>query len=144
MAKSELSKQEALDKAQAYCARAEHCAADVRRKLYEWGVASNLFDEIEESLYSDGFLDDVRFCQAYVHDKVAYQSWGRMKIQAGLQALQLPNDAIRNALAKMDEAQYTANLRALIAQRKSDSEEKRLRFLLQRGFTFDEIKKLLH
>ena len=35
MEKHELSKQEALDKAQAYCARSEHCAADVRRKLRE-------------------------------------------------------------------------------------------------------------
>ena len=38
MAKTELSKLEWLAKAQAYCARAEHCAADVRRKFYEWGL----------------------------------------------------------------------------------------------------------
>ena len=141
MAKTELSKLEWLAKAQAYCAKAEHCAADVRRKLYEWGTPSDLFDEIEESLYSDHFLDDARFCAAYVHDKVEYQSWGRLKIQAGLRALQLPESEISQALKNIDEIAYFGNLRKLIRSRSADSEDKRLRFLSQRGYTFDEIRK---
>ena len=84
MEKHELSKQEALDKAQAYCARSEHCASDVRRKLREWAVDPSLYDFIEEKLYEDNYLNDVRFCKAYVHDKTAYQRWGRLKTQAGL------------------------------------------------------------
>lgn len=141
MEKRELSKAEWLDKAEAYCARSEHCGADVKRKLFEWGTPSDLFDEIEEILYARDFLNDARFCWAYVHDKVAYQSWGRVKIQAGLRALELPEKEIREALDGIDAEQYKKNLHALIAQRKSDSEEKRLRFLLQRGFTYEEIKK---
>jgi len=141
MENRELSKAEWLDKAQAYCARAEHCAADVQRKLYEWGAPADLFDDIEQKLYADDFLNDSRFCHAYVHDKVEYQSWGRLKIQAGLQALHLPSSAIHEALESIDQSVYIANLRALITQRRSDSEDKRLRFLFQRGFTYDEIKK---
>jgi len=143
MAKTELSKLEWLAKAQAYCARAEHCAADVRRKLYEWGLQdAETADVIEENLYADNFLNDRRFCEAYVHDKVAYQSWGRLKIQAGLRALQLPESEIRSALENIDETAYFDNLRKLIRARKSDSEDKRLRFLLQRGFTYEEIKEI--
>lgn len=141
MANHALSQQEALAKAQVYCARAEHCAADVRRKLYEWQIDTDLFEFIEQKLYKDGYLNDARYCKAYVHDKVAYQRWGRMKIQSGLQALQLPHAAIQNALEEIDETQYKRNLRYLMAQRRSDSEEKRMRFLLQRGFSYDEIKK---
>jgi regulatory protein len=141
MANRELSKAEWLDKAEAYCARSEHCAADVRRKLYEWQAPEEITDFIEQNLYENGFLNDARFCQAYVHDKVAFQSWGRRKIEAGLQALQLPSSAIREALENIDEIQYTANLEKLIAQRCSDSEDKLLRFLLQRGFTYEDIKK---
>ena len=142
MANRDLSKAEWLDKAEAYCAKSEHCAADVRRKLYEWGASADLFDEIEEKLYTNDFLNDARFCHAYVHDKVEYQAWGRLKIQAGLRALQLPEKDIRAALEELDEEKYKDNLRALIAQRKSDSEDKRLRFLLQRGFTYEEIRLL--
>ena len=141
MAKTELSKLEWLAKAQAYCARAEHCAADVRRKFYEWGLQDEeIADSIEQNLYADNFLNDRRFCEAYVHDKVAYQSWGRLKIQASLRALQLPESEIRSALENIDETAYFDNLRKLIRARKSDSEDKRLRFLLQRGFTYEEIK----
>ena len=146
MAKTELSNAEWLSKAEAYCARAEHCAADVRRKLYEWGAPAqteeglNFADFIEQKLYGNGFLNDARFCHAYVHDKVAYQSWGRLKIQAGLQALQLPSSEIAEALENIDETAYFRNLRKLVAARQTDTEEKRLRFLLQRGFTYEDIK----
>ncbi len=142
MERTELSRAEWLSKAEAYCARAEHCAADVRRKLYEWGAPAGLSDEIEENLYADGFLDNARFCSAYVHDKVAYQGWGRVKIQAGLRALQLPESAIREAMEEIDEKQYKANLQKLIKQRKGDSEDKRMRFLAQRGFSYDEIRSV--
>lgn len=142
MENRELSKVEWLDKAEAYCAKSEHCAADVRRKLYEWGAPAEIFESIEQKLYANDFLNDARFCAAYVHDKVAYQGWGRLKIQAGLRALDLPESEIRKSLDEIDEKQYKSNLQALFKQRKSDSEEKRLRFLMQRGFTYDEIKKI--
>ena len=148
MGKRELSKAEWLAKAEACCARAEHCAADVRRKLFEWQAPANLFDEIEENLYANDFINDSRFCHAYVHDKVEYQAWGRLKIKAGLQALQLPDSAIREALDSIDETKYFDNLRHLIEQHSSASSaktdeysDKLLRFLLQRGFTYEEIKK---
>lgn len=141
MAKQELSKREWLDKAEAYCAKSEHCAADVRRKLYEWSAPTDLFDGIEESLYKNDFLNDARFCRAYVHDKVAFQSWGRLKIQAGLRALGLPESEIRKSIDEIDEKTYFDNLRALMTSRRGDPEEKKLRFLAQRGFTFEEIQK---
>ena len=141
MENRELSKREWLDKAEAYCAKSEHCAADVRRKLYEWQTPAEIAEFIEQNLYANDFLNDARFCAAYVHDKVAYQSWGRLKIQAGLRALDLPEPEIRKSLDSIDENQYKKNLEALIQQRKSDSPDKLLRFLAQRGFTYDEIKK---
>ena len=150
MENRELSKREWLDKAEAYCAKSEHCAADVRRKLYEWGTPIDEFfaregldivDFIEQNLYVNDFLNDARFCAAYVHDKVEYQSWGRLKIQAGLRALQLPEHEIAKSLDEIDEKTYFSNLRKLISSRKSDPEDKRLRFLAQRGFTYDEIQK---
>ena len=152
MEKHELSKAEWLDKCEAYCARAEHCAADVRRKLYEWQAPAEIADSIEEILYERDFLNDARFCRAYVHDKVEFQRWGRLKIQAGLRALQLPESEIRNALdsigeisePRSNESVYFSNLRKLIQERRSDSEDKRLKFLLQRGFTYEEIKKASH
>ena len=96
-------------------------------------------DSIEQKLRKDDFLNDTRFCHAFVHDKVEYQRWGRLKIQAGLRALQLPESAIREAMDTIDEKRYKENLCDLVALRRTDAPDKRLRFLLQRGFTYDEI-----
>ena len=141
MANNDSSLREWLDKSEAYCARSEHCASDVLQKLQQWNAPTELREPIIQCLYQRDFLNDDRYCHAYVHDKVAYQSWGRLKIQAGLRALDLPEKAIREALESIDNEQYMLNLRNLIRLRKNDAEDKRLRFLLQRGFTFDEIKK---
>ena len=143
MENRDLSPAEWLDKAEAYCARAEHCAAEVQRKLLQWGAPADLFDEIEEKLYERDFLNDRRFCRAYVHDKVEFQQWGRLKIRAGLQALHLPSTAIDEALAGIDEARYADVLRRVAALRRGATDEQKLRFLLQRGFTFDEIRNIL-
>jgi SOS response regulatory protein OraA/RecX len=69
---------------------------------------------------------------------------GTIKDPNRLRALDLPDSEIRDALAAIDENVYTKNLRALIASRKSDPEDKRLRFLAQRGFTYEEIKRASH
>ena len=138
MANHELSAAEWLDKAEAYCARSEHCAADVRRKLYEWGTPTDFYDEILEKLYAMDFLDDTRFCQAYVHDKLEYQHWGRIKIQAGLRALQLPENSICNALETIDRERYVEILRD-VAIRSGKTDSALMRFLLQRGFSYEEI-----
>lgn len=140
MEKRELSTAEWLDKCETYCAKSEHCAADVRRKLYEWQAPAEIAEFIEQNLYANDFLNDARFCHAYVHDKVEYQRWGRLKIQAGLRALDLPDSDICAALDSIDESVYFSNLRALIASSKSAPKDKLLRFLAQRGFTYEEIK----
>ena len=143
MANQELSKVDYLHKAENYCARAEHCAADVRRKLFEWGAPEEIYDEIEQNLYKNDFLNDERFCRAHVHDKLEYQHWGRLKIRAGLQALKLPESLIRMALSEIDEDKYISILRHVAAQKQAATQEQLYRFLLQRGFTYDEIKSTI-
>lgn len=143
MANRELSRAEWLDKAEAYCARAEHCLADVKRKLYEWGAPADIYDFIEKKLYENDFINDSRFCHAFAHDKLEYQQWGKIKIHAALQALQLPEEYISDALDSIDEDHYLEILKALVQREKKNGKdgEKLLRFLLQRGFSYQDIKK---
>ena len=143
MANRELSKQDYLNKAEAYCARAEHCAAEVRRKLYEWGAPDEINDEIVETLYANTFLNDERFCRAYVHDKLEIQHWGRMKIHAGLSALQIPESIISAVLKEINQTRYLSVLRKVAQQRQPVTKDQLCRFLLQRGFTYDEIAQFL-
>ena len=61
--------EELLHKAASYCSIAEHCKMEVRTKLTAWHVPEDMQEKIIEKLEADGFIDEKRFCKAYVADK---------------------------------------------------------------------------
>lgn len=141
MERIDLSEREWLNKAQAYCAKAEHCASQVRRKLTEWGADNAPIERIICRLEADGFISSERFCRAFAHDKLLYQGWGRYKIAMALRQLLLPEEDISSALENLDSEDYQRVLRKVAAQKKSATKDQLTRFLLQRGFTYEEIKR---
>ena len=133
-------------KAEAYCAAAEHCMSEMRSKLQQWEATEEQCDEIIAHLVQHNYIDEQRYCHAFVHDKLLYQGWGRMKMRVHLQAKYLPAAAIKQALEEIEEQTYqevlqkviTTKQRSLIASDHQDR-EKLIRFCLQRGFTYEEI-----
>lgn len=143
MANREWSMAELQSKAQAYCAAAEHCPQDLQQKIYQWGGTAEQANTIIASLKSDGFMDEQRYCNAFVHDKLLYQGWGRVKLRAALSAKRLPENCIDEAIKNIDETDYFSVLQRLVAQKKGVRPEQAVRFLLQRGFTFNEIHRFV-
>jgi regulatory protein len=128
------------DRAQRYCAAAEHCPADVEQLLKRLGASDEQTDEVIGILRQQNYLNEARYCRAFVHDKVAFQGWGRMKIQAGLRAKHLPDKEISEALSEADEEAYAANIRKLLHAKRGQDRQKVMRFMLQRGYTFDDLR----
>lgn len=128
-------------KAEHYCAKAEHCRFDVLRKLEEWGATGEQTEEIVSGLYAQNYLNDIRYCRAFAHDKLRYQKWGRMKIKAALQAKQLPKSAIEEALDGIDGEEYRQVLKSIVAGKRRNTPQQIIRFCLQRGFTGQEIRE---
>ena len=143
MANREYSLQELTSRAENYCARAEHCASDLRTKILAWGGTPAQAETIISHLYDYHYLDDARYCRAYTHDKLLYQHWGKVKIRAMLQARQLPSSEILSALQNIDETDYNRILLALLATKKNATREAQIRFLLQRGFEYATILRAL-
>lgn len=143
MEKTDLSLPEFVSKAARYCAAAEHCETEVREKLYQWSCPGAWVDQVIDGLYEQNYLNDVRYCAAFVHDKVAYQAWGRQKIRAALQARRLPGRLIDEALKNIDFIEYNRQLKRLVEKKKGTEPDRLVRFLLQRGFTYDEITSSL-
>ena len=139
MENREYSLQELTSRAETYCARAEHCASDLRTKILAWGGTPEQAETIISHLYDYHYLDDARYCRAYTHDKLLYQHWGKVKIRAMLQARQLPSSEILSALENIDETDYNRILLALLATKKNATREAQIRFLLQRGFEYATI-----
>ena len=143
-----LSSTEALSKAAAYCARGEHCVADIREKLRQWGVEENDAGNIVEKLSNQGFINENRYARAYISDKYRFAKWGRVKIEQGLRLKQIPSSVFKPLMDEViDIEEYQQILRELLAQKmkylKGEDDyqfkAKLMRFALQRGFTYEEV-----
>lgn len=150
MAKHEWSLDELKHKSEAYCAYAEHCCSEMRLKLQQWEVSSEQISIILEHLQANNYINEARYCHAFTHDKLQYQGWGRIKIRAALHAKKLPGQHIQEALDSIDESDYFSALKRIITTKKRairptdpTAHEKLIRFCLQRGFTYEEIKDLV-
>jgi len=129
-----------MSRAERYCASAEHCLADVTLKLRQWGCHQEDVQQVLDHLAKTGFVDENRYARAYVHDQVAYQGWGRNKIKAALFAKFIDDSVIDSALSTIDEEAYLKALKKAAAQKKGATREQLLRFLCQRGFTYDDFR----
>ena len=143
MENNALSAVDYLRKAERYCASAERCASQVRLKLQQWDCPQEEWEDILDRLYQNGYLDDLRFARAYAHDKLLYHGWGHKKIEVMLGGLHLPSEAIHTALREIDANDYSRILRKVAGQKRGATREQKIRFLMQRGFLYDEVVKVI-
>lgn len=138
----ELTPGEALNKAAAYCTLCERCVSEVTAKLTAWGVPHCEQEKIITRLIEEKFINEARYCHAFVNDKVRFNRWGRIKIRAALSEKRLPRELINEAMDNIDEEQYTEILTATIAAKRKElkgvndytTKQKIMRFAASRGF----------
>lgn len=147
MKNQEWSPAELKSKMEAYCAQAERCEMDARMRLRQWNCESQTEDDIIDYLIAENYISDERYAKAFVHDKLLYQGWGRVKIAYMLRTKKIVPQIIQSALETIDETEYFRILSHLISQRVRSKQElsrealaSLYRFLIQRGFTMEEIK----
>lgn len=116
----ELTPGEALNKAAAYCTLCERCVSEVTAKLTAWGVPQGQHCSIIERLTFEGFINEARYCRAFVNDKVRFNRWGRIKIRTALSEKRLPRELINEAMDNIDEEEYTASLAEVIASKRKE------------------------
>lgn len=147
----EMTEQTALSKLAALCSTGEHCRQDIRQRLLRWGLDDEAQARIMQRLEEEHYVDDRRFCQAYVHDKVSYDRWGRRKIELALRAKGIADDISRPVLDAVDDRVYVSALRPLLqsklrtmkARDDYDLACKLTRFAMQRGYTMDIIRQCI-
>ena len=112
--KKTLTPGEALNKAAAYCTLCERCINEVSAKLTAWGIPHDEQQKIIARLIEEKFIDEERYCRAFVNDKVKFNRWGRIKITAALREKHLPQEHIKEALENIDEESYLQALKETI------------------------------
>ena len=87
----------------------------MRRKLRQWGAETSDADRVVEWLVDNGFIDNSRYAHAFVYDKSRFDLWGRVKIRHQLRLNGVAGDVVEEAMAEIDDDEYVANLRTLLA-----------------------------
>ena len=102
-------------------------------------------------LIKERYVDDERYAQAFVKDKIRYNKWGRRKVEQALWQKHIGEDIRNRVLDEVDDDEYLSVLRPLLKQKRktikanSDYElnQKLMRFAVGRGFTFDIIRQCI-
>lgn len=147
----EITESDALSRVAAYCSTAEHCRAEVTEKLQRWGIAYDAIDRILNRLEQEKYIDEERFCRAFINDKYRFAKWGKVKIGQALQLKKIPQTTYMRFLNEIEGEEYLSILRGLLAtKRKSVHAEneyelngKLIRFALSRGFEMKDIRNCL-
>ncbi len=142
----------ALRKAKNLCARSEKCAKDIREKLCQWKTPVEFYEEIIEILYAGKFLDDLRYAESYVHDKIYLSKWGKQKVAFSLRMKNIADVTIEQALQEIDNECYEKGLLELLQKKERsvkaksvyEKKAKLIRFGVSRGFSMSEIDKILN
>ena len=145
------TEQEAYLTLAALCAQAEHCQYEMLEKMRRWEVPEDAQARIMAKLIKERYVDDERYAQAFVKDKIRYNKWGRRKVEQALWQKRVDEDIRKRVLDDVDDAEYLSALRPLLKQKrktikaKNDYElnQKLMRFAVGRGFTFDIIRQCM-
>lgn len=148
---NKLTYEQALHRLAVYCSRSERCAWDIRRRMDEWEIPSGQQNQIIQQLRKEKFIDEERYCKAFVNDKAKYNRWGINRIRFELRKKEIPDSLIREALKNLDPEENRERLRLLIEQKKKtvkgknewDVKQKLLRFASGRGFSQEDIDNVL-
>jgi regulatory protein len=142
---------EAIKKAKIICGKKETCKSEIIDKLKSWDIEENDFDEIITCLKNENFINEERFTQAYINDKLNFNKWGKLKIKYELSKKEIEEDIIEKALCKINKTYYLSVLNnELIKKNKSIKDEninkrrfKLVNFAKNKGFEYDLILQII-
>jgi len=145
--------EQAVPKVKQYCAYQERCHAEVRDKLYSFGLRKTEVEEIISELITENYLNEERFAIHFAGGKFRMRQWGKIKIKQALKAKQVSDYCIRKALKEIDSKEYQKTFQKLAEQKlktlKSErnifiKKRKMQDFLLQKGFEMEMIREAIN
>ena len=150
--RKQLTKEQALQKIKHYCAYQERCHAEVKEKLYSFGLWKKDVEEIMSQLIEENYLNEERFARLFAGGKFRMKQWGRVKIKYELRQKQVSEYCIKMGLKEISESDYLKTLKKLAEEKwktlKSEKnifvkKSKTMNYLLQKGYEPQLVNELL-
>ena len=134
---------ELTDRARHACSGREYCISETEALLERGGCSDRETRlAIIDTLVKERFIDEKRYCRAFVRDHFRHNGWGRVKISMMLKSKKIPGEAIAEGRAEIGEEEYLEYLAGVIESQKKkvrsanryDLKGKLLRHALAKGF----------
>ncbi len=143
--------QTALNKATSLCVSSEKCEYDLKEKLDKWAVDVSDVIKIIEQLKKDDFINEKRYCNAFVKDKFKFNRWGKTKIAFMLRQKGISNQSIESAIDNIDTDEYISVLTDILSAKHKtikdkdpyQTKAKLYNFAVSRGFENEVIKEVI-
>ncbi|MEN2435682.1 regulatory protein RecX [Weeksellaceae bacterium A-14] len=137
----------------AYCSYQDRCHSEVEQKMRDFLLIPEARDEILLFLLRENFLNEERFTRSYIRGKFNIKHWGRNKIRQHLKQKGVSEKLISRCMDEIDCQEYQKVLKKTYHQYFSSLKGKGLkeyqknvkttRYLLSRGFEYDEIREVI-
>ena len=148
-----LTPEQAFQKARHYCGYQERCHAEVKEKLYSFGLWKTDVEILLSRLIEENYLNEERFAQQFAGGKFRIKQWGRVKIKHELKQKQVSEYCIKKAMKEIDEEEYLKVLRKLATQKWKSVKlpgvnrftklGKTTAYLLQKGYESELVRGVL-
>lgn len=147
VAKKAKTAEQALQSLMRMCARSERSSGDALRLMKRWGVADDEAKKVLARLRAERFIDDARYAEAFVRDKINLSGWGAYKIKMTLRTKGVSREIIDEVVAPMlAETDMTERLEEIMRRRMRtlkysspyDAKTKLIRFAASRGYDVEE------
>ena len=131
-----------------FCNYQERCQAEVKDKLYTYGLNTSDVNEFLAFAVSEGLVNEERFAILFAGGKFRQKKWGRLKIKRELKQKQISDYCIKKALLEIDDEKYIEHLES-IAEKYSRTlkdklnyikNQKVMKHLLSKGYEMDLIQ----
>ncbi len=131
-----------------YCAYQDRCRQEIEEKLEGWEVPDEEWEMWLQHLASERFWDESRYVRSFVRGKFYHKQWGRQRIRLELRQRGIPHSMIDPMIAaEIPEQEVQKTLERLIekkwAEYRQTHRDRLIRFLLQKGFVWQEFSALL-
>lgn len=139
--------EQALTALMRMAARAERSSGDALRLMRNWGLSPADQQAVLQKLVEMKFIDDSRYAEAFVRDKLRFSGWGTYKIKAALKAKGIAAEIIASALVQADSGQMSERLAASLERKcrtikhstAYELKTKLIRYGLSLGYDFETV-----
>ena len=133
------------------CARKEYAPFDIRQKLLRLNLTDDVVELLLERLIKERYIDERRYTESYIREKLHFNKWGKRKIELHLAQKRISPDVVRDVFTQFSESQLSESLLSLLEKKRKSvtgrSEYERngklIRYALGRGFSMQESSRCL-